>query len=166
MKSKFLFFIPLFIICTLNLNAQNNEKLDSISLLSPKHDTIPHEIVEIPAKFQGGDIIKFNKFLSSQLSLPLEANIRKWSGKTYVRFIVDWDGKVKDVSVYKSSEHKVLDDEAIRVVKLSPVWTPAQSNGVLVPQIFIIPVKFKALGTTRYQVGFQSTDIVMPIEHQ
>ena len=96
MKSKFIFCISLFFICTLNLNAQNNEKLDSISLLSPKHDTIPQEIAEVAAKFQGGDLIKFNKFLSTQLSLPLEANVREWSGKTYVRFIVEWDGKVKD----------------------------------------------------------------------
>jgi len=151
MKSKFIFFISLFFICTLNLNAQNNEKLDSISLLSPKHDTIPQEIAEVAAKFQGGDLIKFNKFLSTQLSLPLEANVREWSGKTYVRFIVEWDGKVKDVSVYKSSGHKVLDDEAVRVVKFSPAWTPAQSNGVFVPQIFIIPIKFKALGTISYE---------------
>ena len=152
MKSKFIFCISLFFICTLNLNAQNNEKLDSISLLSSKHDTIPLEVAEVAAKFQGGDLFYFLKqHVNNNLRLPHTDYERKWNGKTYVRFIVDWDGKVKDVSIYKSSNYKVLDDEAVRVVKLSPAWTPAQSNGVFVPQIFIIPIKFKALGTISYE---------------
>ena len=123
----------------------------SILIIERKHDTVPLQIVEVNATFQGGDLLKFKKYITNQIIFPLEANIRKWSGKTYIRFIVDWDGKVKDVSVLKSSGYKVLDDEAFRVVKASPVWTPALSNGVYVPQIIIFPIIYKALGVTRYE---------------
>ena len=67
-------------------------------------------------------------------------------GKSYIRFVVDWDGQVKDVSVFKSSGFKPLDNEAVRVVKLSPRWTAAKNNDICVPQQFVLPVEFKNLG--------------------
>jgi TonB family protein len=163
---KFTFFLFFFFIYALNINAQNNVKSDSISLSCCKHDTVPQEILETGATFQGGDLLKFKKHITSQLIFPMEANMREWSGKTYVRFIVNWDGKVKDVSVYKSSGYKVLDDEAFRVVKASPVWTPGQLNGVYVPQIFIIPIIFKALGVTRYETTGPTYNRISPSQYE
>jgi len=163
---KFTFILFLFFLFAFKIIAQNNVKSDSISVLCCKHDTVPLQIVEVNATFQGGDLLKFKKYITNQIIFPLEANIRKWSGKTYIRFIVDWDGKVKDVSVLKSSGYKVLDDEAFRAVKASPVWTPAQSNGVYVPQIIIFPIIYKALGITRYETTGPTYNTISPSQYE
>jgi protein TonB len=39
--------------------------------------------------------------------------------------------------------HPLLDSEALRVVKTSPVWKPAKIAGNEVSQNFVIPVEFK-----------------------
>ena len=74
--------------------------------------------------------------------------------KSHIKFVVDWDGQVKDVTVYKSSGYKVLDVEAVRVIKRSPLWTSAKNNNVCVPQQFVLPVTFINLGViTRIPEG-------------
>jgi TonB family protein len=125
-----------------------NENKDTTTCLA--HDTIVYINVEKSAKFQDGDILKFRKYVAMNICYPSEAfNNLGMQGKSYVKFIVDWDGQVKEVSVFKSSGFEVLDNEAVRVVRTSPLWCSAKINNVCVPQQFILPIEFKHLGVTR-----------------
>lgn len=49
-------------------------------------------------------------------------------GRVLVTFIVESNGIINDVKVV-SSGHKLLDKEAIRVIKSMPKWMPGKQNG-------------------------------------
>ena len=69
----------------------------------------------------------------------IEKNIQ---GQVLVSFIVEKDGSVTDVRV----EHGVddlLDDEAVRVVSVSPKWIPGRIKGEKVRTRIVIPVEFR-----------------------
>lgn len=139
----FLFFFNI----GFNVLAQNKEPVNNVDTISClAHDTTVMINVQIEARFQGGDIVKFRNHISRNIRYPVEAQVKNEQGKVYVSFIVDWDGLVKRIKIYKTSGSKVLDAEAIRVIALSPRWTPAKNNNICVPQQLILPLVFKSLG--------------------
>ena len=94
------------------------------------------------AEFKGGNIA-FKEFVRNNLQYPKSYNCGI-EGTVYVRFIVDIDGSIiKDCVKIAKSLEKSFDEEAIRVVKLMPNWTPATQNGRYVRQRIRVPVKFK-----------------------
>jgi TonB family protein len=109
-----------------------------------KGDAINKEYthIDIPAKFQGKDLIEFNSFVISHIKYPVEAVKKNLQGKAYVQFIVDKDGSITEIKILRGTSYKVLDDEAVRVIKSSPKWTPAMDKGKVVKQAFTIPVEF------------------------
>ena len=64
------------------------------------------------------------------------------AGRVSLSFIVGTDGKVRDVKVLRGA-HEKLDAEALRVLKMSPDWTPGLKDGKPVPVSFIFPVNFE-----------------------
>jgi len=50
-------------------------------------------------------------------------------GIVYLSFTVNKDGKIENVSAYRSSGKKDFDDEAVRVYQLLPPWVPGEHNG-------------------------------------
>jgi protein TonB len=99
-------------------------------------------IVEDNAQFNKGDIQDFRTWVNNNLKYPEAALKEKIEGKVIVQFVVDKTGKVGYVKVLRSLEES-LDKEAIRVIKSSPLWTPAKQGGKVVNQQFLIPVLFK-----------------------
>jgi TonB family protein len=97
--------------------------------------------VEVNASFQGNDINAFSDWVRSQLIYPSEASSRRIQGKVFVQFSVNSIGEVCDVQAVRKV-HPLLDNEAIRVVRNSPKWIPAKTEGKNVKQIFVIPVAF------------------------
>ena len=63
-------------------------------------------------------------------------------GKVFVQFVVWKDGSIRDVKVVKGV-HKTLDNEATRVVKTMPKWTPGKQRGKAVNARFTLPIKFR-----------------------
>ena len=93
--------------------------------------------VEVLPSFPEGEK-ELWKFLETNLVFPrIEAS---FEGRVLVRFIVEKDGTISDITVQKSSA-KVLSDEAIRVIKLMPKWKPAQKDGKPVRTFFTLPIE-------------------------
>jgi TonB family protein len=115
------------------------------------HDTAVQIAVEKNAEFENGDILKFRKYVMSNIVMPTDALINRYQGRSFIKFIVDWDGQVKNVVVYKSSGYKILDNEAVRVIKKSPGWTSAKIANICVPQQFVLSIDFINLGVTGRQ---------------
>jgi TonB family protein len=115
------------------------------------HDSAVQIVVEKNAQFQQGDLAAFYNHIALNIRYPSEAIKSKIQGKSYIQFVVDWNGQVKDVTVLKSSGYRMLDNEAVRVVKKSPLWIPAKNKDVCVPQQFTIPVEFHSLGIINKQ---------------
>jgi protein TonB len=98
--------------------------------------------VEENATFQGGDINSFSAWVKERILYPAMASEAGITGKVFVQFSVNRDGKVTDVKVVRSV-HPSLDNEAIRVIENSPRWTPAKQSGTAVKQNFVIPIAFQ-----------------------
>lgn len=108
---------------------------------SPEVPEVSYVFVEKQAQFQGGDINAFRDWLQTKLVYPPEAIKKGVSGKVTVQFSIDSKGKLSEYKVLKSPD-PLLSEAAIAALKLTPDWTPAQSNNKVVNQQFVIPVYF------------------------
>jgi len=63
-------------------------------------------------------------------------------GKVYVRFIVEPNGMLSNISIVRGVD-KFLDDEAMRVIKNMPCWKPGECNGTKVPVFYWVPITFR-----------------------
>lgn len=82
------------------------------------------------------------KFIMKEFVYPEMAQTMGIQGKVWVSFIIEKDGSVSDVRVERGVD-KLLDDEAVRVVKRLPRFTPARSGGRSVRMTYSLPVNIK-----------------------
>ncbi|MDE7414286.1 MAG: TonB family protein [Muribaculaceae bacterium] len=99
------------------------------------------EAVEQQAEFPGG-MGALMKWLGNNIHYPEAAAQNDIQGRVIVKFVVERDGSIGNVTVVKGVD-KDLDKEAIRVVKKMPKWQPGKNNGVAVRSYFNLPVTFK-----------------------
>ena len=65
------------------------------------------------------------------------------SGTVFVNFVIGQDGKVKDIKVLRGVPGgKMLDEEAIRVIKKLPPFNPGKQRGKPVSVSYNLPVRF------------------------
>lgn len=95
--------------------------------------------VETNAQFSGGNIA-FADFLRQNIVLPPYAKQNKLNGIIYVVMVVNTDGTIEDLKLYKGIEQS-CNEEVLRVMKMSPNWIPARKDGVPVRQRLILPIK-------------------------
>jgi len=98
-------------------------------------------IVEDMPDFQGKGQDGFRKYISENLKYPSVAAENGISGRIFIKFVVEPDGSVSNVSVVRGVD-PALDNEAIRVVKSSPKWTPGKQRGKPVRVSFTFPINF------------------------
>jgi TonB family protein len=89
---------------------------------------IPIPIYKI-AEFPGGNH-SFNLYLTREIIYPEAAKRNRTQGNVLVSFYVETDGTIKDVEVLRGIGDG-CDEEAIRLIKLSPKWSPAILNNKL-----------------------------------
>lgn len=111
-------------------------------------DTTGFERVETDASFPGG-LKAWSEFLGNNLRVAEVAkkaapkNAKHWSQTAMVKFMVDRDGQVTDVTVVNSKElHKEVVKECLRVFALSPKWIPSRQNSKNVRSYHTQPVVF------------------------
>jgi TonB family protein len=109
----------------------------------PVTEVKQYQEVDVKPTFNGGDANQFAAWVASQIQYPDECKKDKIGGRVFVEFVIGKDGKVADVKLLRGA-HEKLDAEAIRVVSLSPEWTPGRKDGEVVPVRFTFPVVFKA----------------------
>ncbi len=98
-------------------------------------------VVENMPKFDGGDLNKFREYISKQLRYPEIAKENGIQGRVILSFVVEPNGKVSNVRILRGVDPS-LDQEAVRVVESSPVWTPGTQHGEAVRVVFNIPIIF------------------------
>ncbi|MDW7693340.1 energy transducer TonB [Flammeovirgaceae bacterium SG7u.111] len=99
------------------------------------------EIVEESAAFKGG-IKAFYQYVGDNLKYPRKALNMQVSGKVYVQFVVDKDGTITDVKTIRGIGYG-CDEEAERVLRISPKWKAGKQRGKAVKQRMVIPISFK-----------------------
>lgn len=98
-------------------------------------------IVETNPSFPGGDA-KMYEYLGKNMNYPPIAQDNNIQGRVYVSFVVEKNGKITDVRVLRGIGGG-CDEEAIRVVKSMPSWSPGKQRGKAVRVRFNLPIVFK-----------------------
>lgn len=96
--------------------------------------------VEQQPEFPGG-MAAFGKYLQKNLKYPAAASRANVSGKVYVQFVVNTNGSIQDVQILKSLGFG-CDEEAARVIKSVPNWSPGKQSGRPVRTKFTLPISF------------------------
>lgn len=97
-------------------------------------------IVEDDPEFPGGQGALM-QFLQSNLRYPTMAREAGIQGTVFVTFVVERDGSITDVRILRGVGGG-LDEEAIRVVRNMPRWTPGRQRGQAVRVQFNLPIRF------------------------
>ncbi len=114
-----------------------------LSAAAPAPAAVPEVLTyadEMPV-FPGGDAA-FHQYLAQKIEYPAEAKRRNLSGTVYVRFVVDEQGRVRDAEVAKGCGNG-FDEEALRLVRLMPWWTPGRQAGQPVRVARTLPIIFR-----------------------
>ena len=98
-------------------------------------------IVEEMPDFQGGGQDAFRHYISRNLRYPETAKENKIGGRVFVQFVVKADGSVDNAIIVRGADPD-LDEEALRVVRSSPEWTPGRQRGQAVDVAFTFPINF------------------------
>jgi protein TonB len=97
---------------------------------APKEDENKvFEKVEVEAEFPGGTSA-WARFLQRTLNAnaPIDNGAPEGTYTVVVQFIVDKQGNISDVKALTNHGYG-MEDEAVRVIKRGPKWTPAIQNG-------------------------------------
>ncbi|MBK6965185.1 MAG: energy transducer TonB [Bacteroidales bacterium] len=101
-------------------------------------------VVEESPSFPGGDEARI-RFLTENIKYPQIARESSISGTVYVTFVVEKNGNVTDVRVLRGIGGG-CDEEAVRVIKAMPKWSPGKQRGKPVRVQFNMPIKFTLAG--------------------
>jgi TonB family protein len=97
-------------------------------------------VVQTSPEFPGGPDSLFS-FLSHNLKYPRNSKLSGASGHVYVGFLIDKTGKLKNHKILSGVTDE-LNEEAMRVVKAMPDWTPGTRAGEAVDVQYILPIYF------------------------
>ena len=162
--------IALFVVSCTDKDAPAKEMQTEEELSSKAAEYEVFNVVEEMPSFNGGEAaVEFRKYIAQNLTYPPEAAEAGATGKIFITFIVDKEGKVVipeketlakiegkplgEVVVVgytgyegtKAPEEQyiqMLKDEVIRVVSTSPEWSPGRQKGEAVNVLFTFPVSF------------------------
>ena len=92
-------------------------------------------------QFKGGDNA-FMTFVADKFIYPKRCYENGISGSVLIRFVVEKDGKLSNLTVIEqSAKCPEFAAEALRVVRSSPTWIPGKHNGNYVRSYRELPIK-------------------------
>ena len=96
-------------------------------------------VVEYQPQFPGG-IKACEQFIKENLRYPDTGS--DVQGRVIVSFMVERDGSLSDIKVVRGLD-PAFDEEALRVVKMMPKWSPGVTDGKISVMRYTIPIIFK-----------------------
>lgn len=138
MKSIFLILVSL--ACTIEFQAQSTSTLTATS---QTQTPVVLKVAEQMPEFPGGTGEMMN-YLSKNIQYPPISRDPGYEGTSYIRFIVDTAGYIKDATLLKGVANcPPCDQEALRLVNAMPRWKPGKQNGKAVNVYYNLPVRFR-----------------------
>lgn len=112
--------------------------------VSGDEDEVLKGPIEVMPAYPGGPNALV-KYVQNNLKYPESAKKNKQEGRVFVGFVVEKDGSISNVSVMRGVCEE-LDNEAVRVVKTLPKFTPGMHGGKPVRVQYTLPIAFKLNG--------------------
>lgn len=91
-------------------------------------DSILFQLIETKPQFDEGGISRFSQWILGHLIYPEIAEKNGVQGRVTLQFNVNADGSVSGVKVLRGVD-PTLDEEAARIVSMSPKWEPGKQRG-------------------------------------
>ena len=104
-------------------------------------DYLATAAASVQPEYPGGDEALI-QFLSKSLRYPVAAFNEGAEGRVTVSFWVDEQGQTYGFGVI-ATPHPALAEEALRVMRTMPLWTPGQRNGQPAPMVVHVPIVFR-----------------------
>ena len=105
-------------------------------------DDQPFVKVEQMPSFMGGDLMTFRNWVQSKVRYPQIAQENNISGRVLLMFVIERDGSLTNIQVLQTPDSS-LSDEAIRILKTSPKWTPGKQRNQSVRVKYTLPIDFR-----------------------
>ena len=103
-------------------------------------DTIPKRSVSVMPLFPGGDEALL-AHLARSIRYPAMARDAGVQGPVFLSFVVEKDGSVTQAKVLRGIGGG-CDEEALRVIRELPRFSPGKQNGRAVRVLYTVPVRF------------------------
>ena len=123
-----------------NAQSVNETKPDKKVKTTQQSEEPVYRVVEHVPTYPGGFEAMY-EFLKKEMRHPEGVEINPGNSRVIIRFVVEKDGRLTHFEVLRSPDEK-LSEEALRLVKMMPRWTPAKNKGEVVRCLFTIPVTF------------------------
>ena len=147
MRLAYVISIPAIIgaMCCCSQRKGNNAQTGTPAATEAAAETVAtvsySEIFEKPT-FNGGDANSFAQWVYGQIKYPQQCIDEQIQGRVVLQFTINATGQVCDVNVLRGV-NPAIDEEAVRAVKESPIWTPGKTeDGKVVPVSFVLPIVF------------------------
>lgn len=136
----------------LDINAEDDQNSEVGEFVAPVQDDdepiiVEAEIftiVEEQPGFPGGESALM-QYLGNNIKYPQLARESNIQGTVFVTFVVEPDGSISNVKTLRGIGGG-CDEEALRVVKSMPRWTPGKQRGKPVRVQFNLPIRFVLQG--------------------
>lgn len=123
------------------LSQTDSAKYESMQgKLSEQDGPLSFATIEVLPQFPGGQA-GWGKFLSENINYPAKAIKEKIAGRVVLTFIVEKSGELSNIKLIRGIGGG-CDEEAMRVLKMSPPWKPGYQNGRPVRVIYTMPISF------------------------
>ncbi len=125
------------------VDMQLKEYADSISgnkTLDEIKDLTPLTVIDVKPSFPGGDDALM-KYLTANIKYPPIAKEAGITGVVKLTFLVEKDGVITNIKVVDGIGGG-CNEEAIRVVRIMPKWTPGKQKGKFIRTQIQIPIVF------------------------
>lgn len=130
MKNTFFLIIAFF--CFSNGMAQVNTTVSDTTVSD-------YNYADVKPEYPGG-MTAFYNYIGKNFRTP---NVNKLSGKIIVRFVIEKDGSISDITVLRDIGYGT-GEEAIRVLKNCSKWTPGYQNGKPVRVLYNLPINISS----------------------
>ncbi|WP_339607718.1 energy transducer TonB [uncultured Roseivirga sp.] len=148
-KSTILFAALLFVAFSCSDEDMRLESIDEVGRVERVAGVQSSDqvflIVEEAPTFPGGKQA-YSQHLLANLKYPKRAIEEGIEGKVVVSFVVNTQGKLQDIKI-EQGIGAGCDEEALRMLLLSPDWTPGKQRGRLVNVKMNLPIVFKLSGS-------------------
>ena len=118
-----------------------NDAIESEPAFVEKAPETEFDVVENMPEFPGGDEALLS-FIAQNIRYPKTAQRLGIEGRVTLSYVIDKDGSITNIEIIKGIGAG-CDEEAIRVLKLLPNYSPGKQRGVPVKVKMRLPVHFK-----------------------
>lgn|GEM_PF-6241171 len=122
---------------TIEFYNQKDSLLATLQIINKKYY---YSKLSYKARYPGGTEM-LDKFIANNMNYPKEAADQNIQGRVYASFVINEQGKVQDARIV-NGVHPLLDEEALRVIRMIPKWYAATSKGKPVREVMTLHVDF------------------------